>query len=57
MLDTPPQSALPVQPEPQPLREWLFDEAVYGPDFVRCAARGALKVLVFAGRDITDPDL
>jgi hypothetical protein len=42
--------------EPQPLRKWLFDEAVYGADFVRCAARGALKILVAAGRDVTDPD-
>ncbi len=44
------------EPERQPLREWLFDEAVYGPDFVRCAARGALKILVAADRDVTDPE-
>ena len=44
------------EPEPQPLRRWLFDEAVYGADFVRCAARGALKILVAIGGDVTDPN-
>ena len=37
-----------------PLREILFQEAVYGEEVVRLAARGALKLLVAAGRDVTD---
>ena len=38
------------------LREFLFDEAVYGPDFVRRVARIALRREVRNGADVTDPD-
>lgn len=45
----------PAKPPVAPVREFLFDEAVYGPVFVRKAARGALRLLVFLDGDVTDP--
>ena len=36
------------------VREVLFDEAIYGPDYVRRWARHALRVLVCQGGDVTD---
>ncbi len=44
------------EPEPEQFRKTLFDEAVYGPSFVRIPARLALKILVDMGRDVTDPE-
>lgn len=43
------------EPEPELLRESLFNEAVYGDEVIRIPARAALKVLVGIGRDVTDP--
>lgn len=37
------------------MREYLFDEAVYGPPFVRRVARSALAWLVDGGGDVADP--
>lgn len=44
-------------PQLPPIREYLFDEAVYGPGFIRTAARGALRLLVFLDGEVTDPQL
>lgn len=45
----PPERATPT------MREHLFDEAVYGPPFVRRVARSALAWLVDGGGDVADP--
>lgn len=40
-------------PRRVPLRELLFDEAVYGSTVTRLAARAALRMLVTAGQEVT----
>jgi hypothetical protein len=42
-------------PAPTPMREHLFDEALYGQGFVRRAARTALKCAAFLDQDVTSP--
>ncbi len=39
------------------VREQLLNEAIHESDLVRCAARIAIKILVSAGVDLTDPGL
>lgn len=43
------------KPQQPTVRECLFNEAVYGPDYVRCPARLALRYLVGMGGDVCDP--
>lgn len=45
----------PPPPPPVPVRNYLFDEAVYGTGLDRWAARTALVTLVANGEDPTDP--
>jgi hypothetical protein len=45
------------EPQLPPVREFLFDEAVYGPGFIRKTARAALRLLVFLDGEVTDPQL
>ena len=41
-------------PQREPLRETLLQEAIHDSDFVRSAARTALRYLVRQGKDVTD---
>lgn len=47
----------PVDDRPLTVREHLFDEAVYGPRFVRRVGRAALRSVVRNGGDVTAHDL